>query len=237
MKERPILFSAPMVRAILAGRKTQTRRIAKPQPDSYLTSLAHFQGKPTCTFAMKEGVYQIACPYGRPGDRLWVKETWGYPLSACKPTEIPEGDPIIYRADYPDDGSPGYKQRPSIFMRRWMSRITTKIVSIRIERLNDISEDEAWAEGIGEHGKPLAALFNVLLSYPKVDLGALALSMPRDFAFGDNPKVPSDRERVTWVTARGVYAALWEGINGPGSWAENPWVWVVEFRRVGGRME
>lgn len=124
------------------------------------------------------------------------------------------------------------KWRPSIFTHRWASRIDLEVIKIRVERLQDISEADAWAEGIGEKGKPLAALLNVLIAFPKLNIGQLALSMPKDFAYGDDRKTPTDRERITWVTARGVYAALWEAINGAGSWEANPWVWVIEFKKI-----
>lgn len=249
MKSRPILFSAPMVRAILDGRKMQTRRIVKPQPDAveihkYLSGPR--KGKewelmrcfaPPVRFKPCNSGWSVDChgPFnllGRPGDQLWVKETWGAPLDTCKPSEIPVGNPIIYRADYGNGGEFGCKLWPSIFMLEWMSRITLEIASIRVERLQDISDEDAWAEGIGEKGKPLAALFNVLLAFPKLNIGELALSLPRDFAYGDDPRIPSDREKITWVTAKGVYAALWESINGPGSWNSNPWVWVITFKKL-----
>lgn len=145
MKERPIIFSGPMVRAILDGRKTQTRRIVNPQPDCGLTSLA------TTTIAMKEGRYSIFCPYGQPGDRLWVRETFRIFDSQaecacyddCRCAQL-HGAPI-YRADYPCDEDPW---KPSIHMPRWASRITLEITGVRVERLNGISEDDACEEGV-----------------------------------------------------------------------------------------
>jgi len=178
VKERPILFSGPMVRAILEGRKTQTRRMVKPQP-----AIA----TPGCFDVTK-------CPYGVVGDCIWVRETWArihdgilHKLDPEPDIRTPHGNgwSTVYRAD----GEPyhwsdyGVPWRPSIHMPRWASRITLEIVSIRVERLQDIREEGASAEG--------------------VDWGTR-----RVFAFRD----------------------LWDSIYG--NWDANPWVWVVEFRRV-----
>lgn len=135
MKERPILFSGPMVRAILDGRKTQTRRIIK-NPDFYgcpTGDCPHWNQK-ECDAAMAK-----SCPYGKPGDRLWVKETFVAPV---------DGKPV-YRASIPYGNLDCHFKpwRPSIFMPRKASRITLEITSIRVERLNDISEEDAKAEG------------------------------------------------------------------------------------------
>jgi hypothetical protein len=197
MKERPILFKGAMVRAILAGTKTQTRRIVKPQP--------LWVADPSVPFitpdADPEGI--IHCPYGAVGDRLWVRE-------ACCATEDAAGlDGVQYAADCafrPIENTVAashqwlklyaiYNSRgatcPSIFMPRWASRITLEITGVRAERLNDISEEDAIAEGVDTTCDELGRF------------------------------VPSVS-----------YRNLWESINGPGSWAANPWVWVVEFRRI-----
>lgn len=137
MKERPILFSGPMVRAILAGRKTMTRRVMKPQPDYELvrpvvdrkTGEVHAYCDPEPT--------GLKCPYGVPGDRLWVRECWG----PC------EGG-VCYRADegpkvVPDDG----RWHPSIHMPRWASRITLEVTDVRVERVQDITPAACASEG------------------------------------------------------------------------------------------
>lgn len=167
MKERPILFSAPMVRALLSGAKTQTRRVVKPQP--------YENGSPE-HFSISE--LSKFCHYGQPGDRLWVRETFfgGYPGVAN----------TLYRATHADAA---VKWRPSIFMPRQASRLTLEITGVRVERLTTISVSDAIAEGYD---------------------GSV-----------DDPIDPS----VKW------YSRLWESINGAGSWAANPWVWVIEFRR------
>ncbi|EOK5395677.1 hypothetical protein ACM6SP_004150 [Pseudomonas aeruginosa] len=192
MRERPILFSGPMVRAIIEGRKTVTRRVVKPQPD-FLGSMTD----PNTPFkTLGAGLHgQIVCPYGQPGDRLWVRETfavYGNEKMAA----------IHYRADRPHHvGQKGMGYKPSIHMPRWASRILLEITAVRVERLQEISEQQALAEGVkGEacdHARQACS-----------DIGC----------WGD--------------TAKGAFGFLWESLNGAGSWAANPWVWVVEFKRV-----
>lgn len=218
MKERPILFSAPMVRAILEGRKTQTRRMVKPQP-AHIEWFAHQEGW-IGSFGEDAGTRanphrMVDCPYGKPGDRLWVKETWkadpafGFP-DRTKPTDLPEGTNILYRATLPEDHPKAdwNNWKPCLFMRRWMSRITLKMASVRVERLQDISAADALAEG----------------SY----LGRCPC-LPRS-----KDKTPIDAcFHQTGCHIHGTeYKHLWESINGKGSWAANPFVWVIEFKRV-----
>lgn len=194
MKERPILFSGPMVRAILDGRKTQTRRIAKPQPDLLTTD-----SRPA--WSTERGAM---CPYGWPGDRLWVKET------ICR--VHPYDDDSVYAAD----GEPTFadawpwksKTLPAIHCPRGLSRITLEITGVRVERLRDISEKDALAEG--------------------VDQSSLWVPGPR------GTLIPQEGKTLTGShpTARHAFSCLWESINGDGSWARNPWVWVIEFKRL-----
>ncbi len=183
MKERPIIFSGPMVRAILEGRKTQTRRVVKPQPvyGDVCGLFAAWQFKKTKTesYLYPNALDSIlaSCPYGQPGDWLWVREAWAAAASGIKTSSG-----CLFAAD----GGVAGKFKPSIHMPRWASRITLEIVSVRVERLQDISEADAKAEAC--------------------DAGT------------------------------GLYThsfhKVWEKINGPVSWALNPWVWVVEFKRV-----
>lgn len=133
---RPILFSGPMVRALLEGRKTQTRRTMKTPPDSF------------------EAQYTVlsACPHGQVGDRLWVRESFAdVPHPADEPhprlRRGPKGKGITWRADWVGNPS-GFKWKPSIHMPRWASRITLEITDVRVERLRDIREDDAIAEGV-----------------------------------------------------------------------------------------
>jgi len=190
MKERPIIFSGPMVRAIMEGRKTQTRRVAKYNP---------FLGEPSewgdraknqePEFVRIAGDYRRFCHYGQPGDRLWAKET--YSLTQ-------HGKPV-YRADGKDrDGfqwaiEPGDPRseclwKSPLFMPRRASRITLELVNVRVERVQSISRADVLAEG-----------------FERI-------------------------ENETWPWRQ--YMKLWDSIHGQGSWASNPWVWVLEFKRV-----
>lgn len=210
MKERPILFSAPMVSAILSGQKTQTRRAAKPvrHPDlgnTYDPGALVLEHEP-------QHVIDRACPYGRPGDRLWVRETW-MDLSGTGIEPITGSrSRYAYRADTPAGSygdetrkEYGLKWRPSIFMPRGASRILLEIVSVRVERLNDISEADAIAEGVSQLDDSEGP------NFWGVTIDGIHFSAP---------------------TARDCYALLWAAINGAGSWDKNPWVWVVEFKRI-----
>lgn len=237
MKERPILFSAPMVRALLDGSKTQTRRVMKYQPDDHhwkifpeyelkRSQMVTIGGNVAVRFshhiphnpaADMEPRWNV-CPYGEPSDRLWVREAHAF--SVCDPegrhwTEDPENWDVIYRAD-PNQPSGGWRDaegnvikapwRPSTHMPRWASRIDLEITGVRVERLQDISEGDAIAEGLQLMTRPREWGGDTLYSYE---------------GFGE------------WVsTARAAYRALWEQINGAGSWTINPWVWVVEFRQA-----
>ena len=228
MKERPILFSGPMVRALLAGTKTQTRRICKP---AIAHNLSHVVEVPDpqergqvyngTTFGDEEGSIQFTSPYGGVRDRLWVRETfyawgrWETRFSARKGREewyfldmtLECGKAYQYAGDRPqplagkrDGGAlPKWFKRPAIHMPRAASRILLEITSVRIERLQDISQADAQAEGAPP-------------GHPSID------QISREFGYPDFPR--------SW------YAQLWEEINGPGAWAQNPWVWVVEFKRV-----
>ena len=137
MKERPILFSAPMVRAILDGTKTMTRRIIKPQP-------THFNPAGTPRRVVPNGgpSESICCPYGQPGDRLWVRETW----MDCRNIDGAISD-SMYRATFGNTPEGG-QWRPSIHMPRWASRILLEITDVRVERAQDISEADAISEGV-----------------------------------------------------------------------------------------
>lgn len=194
MTERPILFSAPMIRALLAGTKTQTRRVAKPPFDLLFAGGA------------KPGMLARA-PYGVAGDRLWVRETWGFdsrvrhdfkPIGQHDLSGMDLLTHTLYRATT-DDQPPRW--RPAIHMPRWASRITLEVTEVRCQRLQEISEDDARAEGVeSANGHP--------------ELGAII------------GRGPSYREG---------FAQLWRTINGarPGcSWADNPWLWCVSFRRI-----
>jgi hypothetical protein len=153
MREKPILFSGPMVRAILAGTKTQTRRIVKPQPPTGCTGMESIDSPPFQGFRfLPVGLWpedprygNRSCPYGQPGGRLWVRETWAWCTKA-------DGH-HIYKADGDGIGNchvDGDRWRPSIFMPRWASRITLEITEVRVQRLQEISVQDAIAEGIAK---------------------------------------------------------------------------------------
>jgi hypothetical protein len=219
MKERPILFSGPMVRAIIEGRKTQTRRIIKPKPEPFAPnypspSAEDFAsvGKPWMPVG---GVYQDRwkSPYGGPGDKLWVRETWGT-ITGEHSARWEKGT-IAYRADHGvTHGGMEYdlmRWKPSIHMPRRASRITLEITSVRVERLQDISEKDAIAEGCEEtsmeHTEDCDNDDCVLAGGPEDCCGYL-------------------------VSAKLRYKHIWESINGPGSWDLNPWVWAIEFKKI-----
>ena len=142
MKERPILFSGPMVRAILDGKKTMTRRVMKlPISHNDIESVSDITGGWWCGFNSNDTSYLLTCPYGQPGDRLWVRETW----RSTRVDKTPA--PCIYRAD---GGKTPYGKPwiPSIHMPRWASRITLEITGVWVERVQEISEENAKAEGV-----------------------------------------------------------------------------------------
>ena len=219
-KERPILFSGPMVRAILAGTKAQTRRVVKPQPETQHDGepywhVGGYRAWPhrSTVDPLRMGGNILPCPYGEPGDRLWVRETW------VRASKLPGQGPVVYLADgergaWVGDGEggrlwvhhgwtvgvtkhsrdgrwtgPPNRWTPSIFMPRWASRLTLEVTSVRVERLHDITDADATAEGVNG---PFDELF----------------------------------------TPRFRFEKLWESINGEESWDSNPWVWVVGFKRV-----
>ena len=196
-RERPVLFSGAMVRAILAGTKTQTRRVIAPvQP-------------------REDGLWPAGrdpvpdCPFGRAGDTLWVRETWG-PLAGG----------VTYRATANTESPDGNRWRPSIHMPRWASRLSLEIVSVRVERLQAITGEDAAAEGITIKLGAAPGTFAIPVSDP-----GFTQALP-----------PGPLTTLTEsAVARAWFASLWDSINGARSpWDANPWVWVVSFRRVEG---
>jgi hypothetical protein len=227
MTERGILFSAPMVRALLDGSKTQTRRVVKPVGDrGYGSVLAADE-----VAAEANGGDPRHSPYGQPGDHLWVRETFfAYGRWEIRYNEKKSRDEwrfvdmtrqcslaYQYAADNPGvslakgrGAAPGWHRRPALFMPRAVSRILLDIVSVRVERLQAIGEPDAIAEGVvrvGENDGNGPVYCDYSMDDPG-DTGAW-FSSPVD-----------------------SYRTLWEQINGAGSWNANPWVWVVELRRT-----
>lgn len=211
MKEHPVLFTGPMIKAILEGRKTQTRRVVKVPRWAEDFEIDEIDVGVAWPFAVatKTGCLSpMDCPYGQPGDRLWVRETtYAMPLPNILTGKATDAISAAYAADDEPVLDPkGFELSwwyskaacPSIHMPRWASRILLEVTSVRVERLQDISHDDAVAEGIERKG----------------------------FGFS----VPGDS---IVHSAREAYCALWDQINGPGSSAANPWVWCVSFRRIG----
>jgi hypothetical protein len=215
-KERPILFSGPMVRAILDGRKTQTRRVIKHKESRWECSDDGLTGKvwpfwPCYVFGEPEPV-EMPCPYGKPGDRLWVREAWAVVphVTDNGPKHRAKGDGtgVTWRADWNANPS-GFKWKPSIHMPRWASRITLEITGVRVERLQEISEADAIAEGIESRR----------VSW-----------LPNGCEYRYHGWLHKHHQ---WSSSPiNSYRSLWEEIHGPESWAANPWVWVVEFQKV-----
>lgn len=205
MRERPILFSEPMVRAILEGRKTKTRRALNKRELAGFAAAADLgecgrfmDGQPITPGDRK--YHSMLCRYGEPGDRLYVRETWhtderDLVVARAQHEDAMSPSPIYYRADPANDGA-GCIWRPSIHMPKWASRLLLEITSTRVERLQEISGMDAKREGV------------TIPSW-----------------------LPEDGADLDW--ARKEFQFLWSSINGPESWDANPWGWVVEFRRIG----
>jgi hypothetical protein len=200
MKDRPILFSASMVRAPIAGTKTQTRRAVK-FPIKCKDIGCELAG---CELTHELRRRPDLCPYGKPGDLLWVRETWSanYPEVGYKADTS-----AAYFGDGPHRGAllRMYDRqlgewRPSIHMPRWASRLTLRVTEVRVERLQDISWSDAIAEGV----------WKTVGGY---------------WSYGDefNP---------SYETPMGAFQGLWESINGPDSWDANPWVWAITFEVI-----
>ncbi|EOG8086187.1 TPA: hypothetical protein ACIR1F_003961 [Enterobacter roggenkampii] len=208
MTERGMIFNGEMVRAILDGRKTQTRRIMKNQP------AGDYPDTPALIRSVDGGFQWYGhygessifnCPFGAVGDRIWVRETWAE-AGASAP------DLKLYRANYPAHVPTHYENvppaedvrwTPSIHMPRWASRITLEITGVRVEQLKSISEDEARSEGVAR--------------------------LREGFWKHYQPGWTQHQ-----LSARGSFATLWDSIYGSGEWDRNPWVWVLEFKRIEG---
>jgi len=229
VKERPILFSGAMVRALLDGSKTQTRRALKVRCQE-IGERADGSRWPWSEHPDTAADHWHACPYGQPGDRLWVRETFQGPLFDGDRESEYRADPEVFNSpefcQYAADGgaAPEFmtmddewvcRWRPSIHMPRWASRILLEVVSVRVERLQDISEVDAIAEGMA-HVRSQA--------WDREHFPAWRCLFEEAVTAGTKPPIgPSPAQ---------AYEKLWDSINGAGSWDANPWVWVVEFKRV-----
>ena len=194
MKQIPILFSTPMVQAILEGRKTQTRRVVKPQPTNFVDDPLHYLWPVPC-IQCNLGLESIKCPYGQPGDVLWVRETF------CR---LDYGA-FLYKASF-DNTQKGWK--PSIHMPKEACRLFLRVKSVRVERLQAISEQDAVAEGVYFYD-----------------------DREEHKGFKNTYEHYVDTEKVC-IRPSGSFLTLWEKINGRESVNANPWVWVVEFERI-----
>ncbi|WP_336715089.1 hypothetical protein [Pantoea ananatis] len=225
MRERPILLNAEMVRAVLDGRKTQTRRIMKVQPDSpgyglrFITESFNNRETGKYFWSQSDGCgtnkprsKPFSCPFGAVGDRLWVRES--FYEHGCWQGGGYDPEDSYFVSDkqvlYPADGikrpserkrEDFWRSRPSIHMPRWASRITLEVTGVRVERLNSISEVGAMREGIQN-----------FTTCSHVDYGI--------------PGVVNAQNPVR------AFQLLWQGIYGEESWQANPWVWVIEFKRL-----
>jgi hypothetical protein len=262
MTDRPILFSAEMVRAILDGRKTQTRRKMKvqPYPDSIVTVEHYHQtvidrhgdmqpGKEIFGAHWDDGEFGLRCPYGAPGDTLWVRESlyiWGlWRKDGLRKNGLPSWrfEEVGQRAD--SDPNPDligtasarnfapvlkFWLRPSIHMPRWASRITLRITDIRVERLQNISEDDAKAEGCD--ARPFPGPW--WQGYQNFGNGDLIHQQAIGETAPDWMIEPKKMPPTPWLdlSARDGFRSIWMGLHGPGAWEANPWVWVVSFERV-----
>jgi hypothetical protein len=210
MTERPILFSAPLVRALLAGTKTQTRRLVKPQPEAMEPKLEALLPE-----AWASGFVDVKCPFGVVGDRLWVRERWWHHKSA----ELEQAGFAGGTITHLDSGPTGFHEnaefdpakypkvwrcRPSIHMPRWASRLTLEITDVRVERLQSISEEDARAEGV----EP----FDCIGAEQRID---------------DTPRCQGTHPHTV------AFASLWDSLASDDSlWRSNPWAWALSFKRV-----
>lgn len=229
-RERPIIFSGPMVRSILDGRKTQTRRVIATPKDCEPDWEPLLAADGSCNIkwmsfplpGVKMGRTKwLRCPFGRPGERLWVREKWWVAeLEGCGigksflvyddewrqgPYGAKEPSPATFRHIHPGPASPVPKwgPHPSIHMPRWASRLTLEIVSVRVERVQDISGEDALAEGV-------------------------------DWLLPGHGPVPREAQYQGAASYRDGFELVWDAINAKRgfSFASNPWIWALEFRRV-----
>jgi hypothetical protein len=256
VKDRPILFRGPMVKAILDGRKTQTRRVIKPQPPSveevlklsgsgYKWMACSDWGKPAQFRPVGPvwAVRQIApeplmhiCPYGAPCDRLWVRESlrrgaaneWHYSaddLVVTVPSRDKEAVSALRVWAHHKEGD----SCPSIHMPRWASRITLEVTKVRVERVKDCSEADARAEG------PEPNWSGPLNEGPAGTITEAGWDAERDgYMDIEDQHYPEGCECGNGLTGREAFEKRWNAINaGRGfGWEKNPWVWVIEFKRV-----
>lgn len=216
MTDRPIIFSAQMVRALIDDRKTQTRRLYKPRPGYPRES-----GEITPT-AHDRWTEFGPLPYA-PGDRLWVREAFrGAQGYEGQPPALWGNKPVWFVADgAPPDARWSYlsdRSHPSIHMPRWASRLTLDVTDVRVQRLCDITEADAMAEGVSIPATPDGKV-----------LAEIAPNSPMSYAEPRQTGETIDEFIARALTARTLFAALWEKLHGPNTWTANPWVVAVTF--------
>ncbi|MBB5610371.1 MULTISPECIES: hypothetical protein [unclassified Janthinobacterium] len=232
MKETGMLFKAPMVRALLDGSKTQTRRILNitHKTPGLVACLTPPFGNP------RPGTAAELCPHGQPGDRIWVRETWRSTGDGGRSDYMAPRDMQPHQVWYDADGAAPEgectgKTRTSIHMPRWASRILLEIVSVRVERLNDCSEADAKAEGVmqldgDDSQRPEVCTKDGWQLCPTCAGTGLRSTL------GAGGGVNFDVDCSDCDTHLKLYRHLWEAINGAGAWEMNPWCWAITFKRV-----
>lgn len=215
MKERGIIFSAPMIKALLAGTKTQTRRLNKLREFGPSTTRGYdwtFRDKRELWNDVMHEQLLARCPYGKVGDRLWCKEGHALRSDVDPMTDLGKARHyLIYRSDHDGELSSEWHHyggwRSPLFMPRWASRITLEITEVRVQRVQEISEDDARAEGV----PPFFERYECVGQDQSICDGELA----RDFPY------------------RACFACVWDEINGDRAlWSSRPWVWAISFKRV-----
>lgn len=257
MKTSPIPFKPDMINAIIQGRKYQTRRLVKPQPANgwefetppvlgTIKGTHRHKGKIGAfiqreTIGGKRETDFIPCPYGGPGDLLWVREAYKAcrQMDSTKPRDLTRHEPRIYLADNalyePTCMMVGAgKYRPSMFMPRALGRITLAITTISLERVQDISAQDAIAEGITEYATA-STLREHGMAWGNVPPGT-----PDDAKYwlaDYSPNLPEDADRAITLDPRESFKALWHAVNGTKSWQANPWIWVISFHSLAGNID
>jgi hypothetical protein len=209
MKESPILYTTENVKAILEGRKTQTRKVIKPQPYMTVDMGKEHLAWIISGFRTAEEISRY-CPYGQAVDHLWVRETWmaEKQYDHLKPSDIPQGSMIWFKTDNLTTHIYVGKNRPSIFMPRWVSRITLEITEVRVERVQQISQEDAVEEGV-------------------IFMGGIADN------YEDAPWCASLKDQEPYKYPSAAYGRLWDSINGKKyPWSTNPFVWCISFKVV-----
>lgn len=244
MKERPIILNTDMVRATLQGRKTQTRRPVKlTDTGAWICHAAKAVCVPTSDRGSLD--YQIMVaenPFGNPGDRLWVRETWGIQGNGgMSQTEFFKEFPDLIDKygvgiiSYKEDSPHCLRWWPSIHMPRWACRLVLEVINVRVEKLQEITEIDAFMEGVA----PLFSYQDIHNPRYRAELDLKPMPYRNylwhgNFRNGEGNKKSDlwDYQFSSYNNARDSFSSLWELIYGAGAWAKNPWVWVIDYRVI-----